>query len=103
MFSAIYALESQVNSGGFSSFLEYEQPALVTFTPVALKMVGANSCADIVDRAIALASTNDLDQIDDQLGELDSEFYDYPDDLTDLVYRYVLANPETFGRAPGGG
>jgi len=94
VFSAIWALESQVNSGGFESFFEYEDPALVAFAPEALQRIGAISCADIVRRAASAAPGH--------LDDLDSEFYAYPDDLTDLLYKYVAANPDTFGPTAGG-
>lgn len=93
VFSAIWALESQVNSGGFESFFEYEDPALVAFAPEALKTIGAVSCADIVRRAISAQSG--------QLDDLDAEFYVYPDDLTDLLYEYVSVNPVAFGPISG--
>lgn len=51
---------------------------------------------------MALASGRELGQITDPLESLDSEFYVYPDDLTDLLSRYVSANPATFGPTPGG-
>ena len=100
VFSAIWALESQVNNGGFASFLEYEDPALVAFAPEALRIVGAGTCAEIVSRAVALTAVDELDQITDQLDDLDAEFYAYPDDLTDLLYTYVSANPTVFGQMP---
>jgi hypothetical protein len=94
VFSAIWALESQVNNGGFESFFEYEEPALVAFVPEALQLVGAVNCADIVRRANSASH--------DQLDDLDSEFYAYPDNLTDLLYEYVSANPSAFGLTSGG-
>ena len=94
VFSAIWALESQVNNGGFESFFEYEDPVLVAFAPDALQAIGAVSCADIVGRAISAGSG--------QLDNLDAEFYRYPDDLTELLYKYVSANPAAFGTMSGG-
>jgi hypothetical protein len=94
VFSAIWALESQVNNGGFDSFFEYEDPLLAAFAPEALHVVGAVNCADIVSRAISAGS--------DQLNDLDAEFYNYPDDLTDLLYKYISENPAAFGPIPGG-
>ena len=94
VFSAIWSVESQVNSGGFESFFEHEDPALVAFTPEALRAIGAVDCAGIVDRAISA----DAGLLDD----LDAEFYNSPDDLTDLLYKYVSANPTAFGPVSGG-
>ena len=94
VFSAIWALESRVNNGGFESFFEHEDPELIAFTPEALQEIGAMSCADIVGRAITASS--------DRLDNLDTEFYKYPDDLTDLLCKYVSANPVAFGPTSGG-
>lgn len=97
VFSAVWALESQVNSGGFAAFLEYEDPALVAFAPAALRAIGASNCADIVGRAVALVRQSGSVDVSGQLDGLDSEFYEYPDDLTELLYDYVSANVATFG------
>ena len=100
VFSAIWALESQVNNGGFILFFDNEEPLVVSFAPLALHAIGAANCADIVSRAIALASSREFDPIAEQLDSLDSEFYQYPDDLTELLYKYVAANQATFGKLP---
>ena len=94
VFSAIWALESQVNSGGFESFFEYEDPGLIAFAHEALQAIGAVNCADIARRAISASSG--------QLDDLDAEFYNYPDDLTNLLYTYVSVNPTAFGPLSGG-
>lgn len=94
IFSAVWALESRVNSGGFESFIEYEDPALVTFSPQALRTIGASNCAEIVQRALSAGS--------DALEDLDSEFYTYPDDLTEMLYTYVSTHPAVFGHMPSG-
>jgi hypothetical protein len=91
VFSAIWALESQVNNGGFSQYFENEDPDTVSFAPTALKAIGAMKCAGIVERALATRTS------EEDLASLDSEFYAYPDNLTDLLYAYVAANAATFG------
>lgn len=88
VFSAIWALESHVNNGGFESFLEYEDRELVAFTAEALMTIGAESCADIVRRAIDAEVSH--------LVSLDAEFYLYPDDLTELLYNYVFVRLDYF-------
>ena len=98
VFSAIWALESQVNSGGFAQFFDSEDSDTASFAPTALTAIGAVTCADIVSRALALASSRAPD-VDDQLESLDSEFFAYPDNLTELLYAYVAAHPATFGKA----
>ena len=52
----------------------------------------------------------DLSSILDSLGEagqellntLDSQFFEYPDNLTELLFEYVSHHPEAFGRVPPG-
>jgi hypothetical protein len=38
--------------------------------------------------------------VEDALSEVDAAFYEYPDNLTDLLFAYVCAHPATFGIAP---
>ena len=102
VFSAIWALESQVNNGGFVQFFDSEDALVVSFAPVALCSIGAVKCADIVSRAIALAASGESEQATEQVDSLDSEFYTYPDNLTELLYNYVAANRATFGELPAG-
>ena len=104
VFSAIWMLEGEVNSGGFAHYLDSEDseaPELIAFSTVALKAIGAFKCADIVDRALALSPQRDQPEVAQALDGLDAEFYAYPDNLTDLLYTYVAANPDVFGESPG--
>ncbi len=50
-----------------------------------------------------MASSLELGQTAEELDSLDSEFYEYPDNLTKLLYQYVAANQSTFGKLSGGG
>ncbi len=102
VFSAIWTLESQVNNGGFGQFFDNEDPLIVSFATTALRTVGAATCAEIVSRAVALAPDRELDQVAEQPNSLDSQFYQYPDNLTELLYTYVAANPASFGTPSGG-
>ena len=76
-------------------------------------MIGAKACARIVEQAIKviapLPPTQEdrcaaLDALDDEqlekLDALDSKFFSYPDNLTDLLFTYVAANPDAFGPVP---
>ncbi|HEU0154169.1 MAG TPA: DUF4375 domain-containing protein [Arenimonas sp.] len=91
VFSAIWALESEVTNGGFGSFFENEDPALVAFAAEALKIIGATKCSDIVRRAIPAGP--------EQRDDFDAEFYEYPDNLTELLFSFVSSNPAEFGAA----
>jgi hypothetical protein len=90
VFSAIWALESQVNNGGFAQYFESENHDTVSFAPTALRAIGAMTCADLVERALTCRALTEY------LEKLDLEFYAYPDNLTDLLYAYVAARPKIF-------
>jgi hypothetical protein len=98
VFTAIWGLESEVNSGGFASYFKYEEPAIVAFAPAALKAIGAHACADIVERALQVAAAHDDSKLEDQLEALDQQFYGYPDNLTELLYEFVVGHPDAFGQ-----
>lgn len=112
VFSAIWALESQVNNGGFFQYFSSWDGETANFAPVALRQIGANACAAIVERALKLVSEvalpdghderNDLinqlgSEAGDKLNDLNSEFFAYPDNLTELLFDYVRSNPNVFG------
>ncbi len=93
IFSAIWALESQVNNGGFTQYFDNEDSDIVLFSPIALRAIGAINCATIVDRALALKETRHLLETINKLASLDEEFFTYPDNLTDLLYAYIETRP----------
>jgi len=110
VFSAIWRLESEVNNGGFDQYLRFTDSEMIAHATIALRTIGANSCAAIVEQAIAqiapLPTTEDarhatLDALGDEalerLESLDSEFYAYPDDLTELFSSFVIRHPAEFG------
>lgn len=115
VFSAIWALESQVNNGGFAQYFASSDGDTANYVTRALRSIGATSCAAIVERALAVVATGSLpdsqaergallDNLDDDardaLSQLDSAFFVYPDDLTDLLFAYVAEHPEAFGPVP---
>ena len=112
VFSAIWAVESEVNNGGFSQYFQNASCETVGFVTEALTIIGAPRTADICRRAIACAFPAGLpsdpdaisaaaaqfsEQTEDALDELDQEFFAYPHDLTELLYAYVSQHPEEFG------
>lgn len=97
IFSAIWALESQVNNGGFAQYFDNEDSDIVMFSPIALRAIGAIKCAAIVDRALTLKETRHLPDATKKLASLDEDFFAYPDNLTDLLYAYVETHPAVFG------
>ena len=113
VFSSLWDLESHVNNGGFDSYLRYVDSDVIAYAPAALEAIGALACRAIVHKALILLKSlpptrDEREDALDSLGEadltkletLDEEFYKYPDDLTDLLYNFVAARPDTFGEVP---
>jgi Domain of unknown function (DUF4375) len=115
VFSAIWALESEVNNGGFSQYFANLSSETAGFVTEALETIGAPTTADICRRAIAAAFPDGLPsdpeiissaasdfsvETGDKLEALDQEFFQYPHDLTQLLFTYVSKHPEEFGEIP---
>ena len=115
IFSAIWALESAVNNGGFSLYFVSSAGGTANFASTALRRIGADTCAAIVDAALAVVSSKPLPVAQDarkllvaqlsvtgreQLENLDVLFFSYPDNLTDLLFAFVLSRPTSFGPIP---
>jgi hypothetical protein len=115
VFSSVWAVESEVNNGGFSQYFLNSSAETASFVAEALDSIGAPRTADICRRAVACAFPAGLppapeaissaaadfpDEALDELGALDAEFFAYPHDLTDLLFAYVSAHPEEFGKLP---
>jgi hypothetical protein len=115
VFSAIWALESEVNNGGFSQYFLNSSAESASFVVEALKTIGAPKTASICQRAIITAypaglpaavesirsvAANFPDEILEELELLNQEFFAYPHNLTDLLFAYVSSHPEEFGKVP---
>ena len=115
VFSSIWAVESEVNNGGFSQYFLNSSCETASFVSEALETIGAPKTANICRRAIAAAFPSGLpedpdyissaaadfsDEIMDALEPLDNEFFEYPHNLTDLLFAYVSKHPEEFGELP---
>jgi hypothetical protein len=101
----IWELESEVNNGGFHQYFYNSSGALAPHVVSALKAIGAQGTADIVQRALnavvsAITSWSDdanrqalINQLSSEtrqiLEELDQEYYTRAEDLTPLLYKYV--------------
>ncbi len=114
VFSTIWALEAEVNNGGFSQYF-LNSAESVHFTTTALEMIGAYDAADICATAISVAFPEGLTQDEDEtcrvvqrfsakvgasLESCDQEFFTYPNDLTELLFSYVSKHPSEFGAMP---
>ena len=115
VFSSVLALESEVNNGGFSQYFLNTSCETASFISEALESIGAPKTADICRRAIAAAFPAGLpknpedissaasdfsDEIREALEPLDNEFFEYPHNLTDLLFAYVSTHSEEFGELP---
>lgn len=107
-------LEREVNNGGFSQFFENSAGDHALDTIEALRALGAPTMAALVAQAVSIfpggrpATDRDrrqreLDQLGEQartrLDQLDTAFYEYPENLAALERQYVRANQDQF-RAP---
>jgi hypothetical protein len=112
VFSSLWALESEVNNGGFQQYFYNDSAETVPFIADALELIGAARTAQICRQAILAAfpagppSTPEAvssaaadfdDETLEKLDKLDREFFAYPDNLTDLLYAFVAEHPDEFG------
>ena len=115
VFSAIWAVEAEVNNGGFSQYFLNESCETAGFVVEALEAVGAPRTAEICRSAIAAAFPEELPSdpeeissaasefsstVEERLSALDDEFYQYPHNLTELLFAFVSKHPEEFGELP---
>lgn len=112
VFSAIWAVESEVNNGGFSQYFQNSSCETASFVADAMEIIGAPKTADICRRAvraafpkglpanadaISAAAANFPTDVEEALSQLDEEFFAYPHDLTELLFAYVSGHPDEFG------
>src|SRR5271155_2857768 len=115
VFSAIWAVESEVNNGGFSQYFFNDSRESAPFVVETLETIGAPKTAAICKRAIAAVFPSGLppesqavrssaadfsDEILEGLEPLDQEFFAYPHSLTDLLFAFVCQHPGEFGTLP---
>ena len=112
VFWVIWQLEAEVNNGGFLQYFGNSSGRLVPHAVAALRTIGANTMADIVERAIFVAG-RDIAWADDEarstalnalgpdvpeeLDFLDRAFFTYPDNLTVLLYTYASEHSDELG------
>jgi len=115
VFSAIWTAESEINNGGFAQYFRNTSAETVRFVVEAFEAIGAPRTSDICRRAISLAFPNGLpsssdcisfitaeftNEMLDKLDALDTEFYQYPHNLTDLLFTFVSNHRAEFGTLP---
>ena len=112
VFTAIWSLESEVNNGGFAQYFVNSSSQSASFVITALEAIGAHNMADICRCALKKAFPEGLpdtpkkiaesvksryDVLEEELEPFSHEFYSYPDDLTELLFEFVVNHPEEFG------
>ena len=116
VFLLVWELESEVNNGGFHQYFHNRSGALALDVVDALKAIGAEATADIVQRALNAVGDTITIWSDDAarrgsvkslspqarqiLEELDREYYKCPEDLTPLLYHYVAKHRTQVGAPP---
>lgn len=76
VFSAIWAVESEVNNGGFSQYFLNSTGDSTPFVVAALETIDAPKTADICKRAIETAFPNGLPQSEDAIRSAAASFPD---------------------------
>ena len=103
--ASVFALEVEVNNGGFDQFFYNSAGDLAFFVPEALRIIGAHKTAKIAEKANSIFGKDGPsrdssirseillsfgEKYEDYLGKLDDEFYEYPHDLYALLEQYLL-------------
>ena len=104
-------LEREINNGGFHQFYWNSSGNHANETIDALTKIGANKTAEIVKKANSefkngtvpkdrIERQNELELIEEKAEEnwnkCDLEFYEYQDDLTELLIAFVIKNKTDF-------
>ncbi|SEG62233.1 protein of unknown function [Bryocella elongata] len=112
VFTLLWELEAEVNNGGFWQYFYNLSGEHAPEAPDALRAIGANRCASLVDRALTAVAILPEDyaiedrrreivngltsEVRDSLNELDTEFYTYPDNLSALLTDFIQAHRYEF-------
>ena len=111
VFLCVWNLEAEVNNGGFEQFYLNSSGDNAMETPAALREIGATAVAAITETANAVfgpsgplsdrdARTEALKRLGpsaiDALNALDAKFYEYPNDLEQLLREFVERNRGQF-------
>ena len=107
VFYCVWMLEAEVNNGGFEQFFGNTAGDIAEDVPAALRAIGAGHTAVLVEQANAVfgpagppadwdAREDLIAEFDDatreRLDELDQAFYEYRDNLSELLTAYMKAN-----------
>ena len=106
VFFCVWSIEAEVNNGGFNQYFFNSAGDHASETVEALRAIGAEHTASLLERAIAVfgagGPSSERDRRQDQLerlseeqraelSELDDAFFAYEDNLSELLARYMQA------------
>jgi Domain of unknown function (DUF4375) len=119
VFLAVYWCEAEIHQSGFLHCFASFAADAIPFLVQALDKIGASHSAATCKRAIDAVFPNGLPtsteaikatakllidkqnaQLIEKLGSLDQEFFGHPDDLSELLFKYVQDHPDAFGALP---
>ncbi len=115
VFLCVWNLEAEVNNGGFAQFFTNSAGDNAIETPAALREIGAAQAAAIAEEANKVfqpeapprdrdARTRALERLGaaaaEALNALDEKFYAYPDNLEELLRKFVEGNRDAFFSPP---
>ena len=107
VFVCVWELEAEVNNGGFEQYYHNSSGDNADKNVAALQLIGANLTADLVKQANEVFGKSGMptkrterQQRIEELSEaqkevwsnLDSKFFQYPNNLTELLYDFVMKN-----------
>ena len=105
--ATIWAVEAEVNNGGFDQLFYNSAGDISFYASIALKSIGADSMARIAEEALSIFGSTGAprdcrerqeilisfgEKYEDKLEALDLEFTEYPDDVQELMEAYVEIN-----------
>lgn len=105
--ATVFAIEAEVNNGGFDQFFFNSSGDLAFYAPTALVAIGAFEIAKIARKANLIFGSDGPhqdwhkrtqklfsfnDKFESYLEDLDDQFYKYPNDLGALLEAYILKN-----------
>ena len=102
---SIWALEGDVNNGGFHQYYFNTSGDTAYYAPAALRAIGAQLMADIVEKANSLFGPNGppisrderqeallaLTKSNELWDDLDRRFYAYPENISVLLEQFLVA------------
>ncbi len=107
----VYTLEGEVNNGGFSQYFFNSSGDNGNELVSAFEAIGAEKMTEICKKAVSVFGSNYptdrnkrqeimLDDASSDFGEVwaecDNEFFEYPEDTSELQYKYIVANKSYF-------